>query len=177
MIKSKKKKESHCGFRNGNLFCYNCGNSFILNTPISISMMSAIIKQFVKDHKNCPKTWTEPVPSPEGKTEEQNCKWWIDNGEHGTSSITMLNYLSDSHYKLKLDYLPCHPCDPDDFRRCYLLLKAVPQFRSKLHRMCTVSPIWDKLVKNWGLLEQLLEEQMATGKTNSMYETMKKLGA
>ena len=87
------KKESHTGFRNEKLFCYHCGESQTMPVPIHIEIATAMMKAFEKIHKNCKKTWVEPVNDPEGKGELENERWWIANGEHGISSKTMFNRL------------------------------------------------------------------------------------
>ena len=167
------KKQSHTGFRNGDLFCFHCGTSQKM-PPMPIQLASDFFKSFDKLHRNCQKTWQEPVNEPNGKTETENANWWAVHGEHGVSSKTMFRYLCDNVI-VPLQY-ESHPHDPDDFRRCYLLLKAVPQFRSKLGRMKNVSPTWSRLVDNWDKLTEMLEEQMQTKKPNGMYEFMQKLG-
>lgn len=170
------KSTSHVVMRNGDLFCSNCGKDFKLQMPMSPSMFSAITNQFSKEHASCPKTWTEPVPSPEKQVNSEaiakNVNWWIKNGERGISSETMLKYT----YGLDIAQYECHPCDPADFKRCHLLLQAVPQLRNYLHRMNDVSPVWANLVANWDKLTEMLEEQMRTKKPNGMYEFMRSLG-
>ena len=171
-----KKKESHIGFRNEKLFCFHCGNSFAMPVPIAVTMVLAIVKAFEKDHISCKKTWVEPVNEhPEEKTEDSNAMWWILNGEHGSSSKTIFNTLCWTDLKIENKYIT-HPHDPDDFRRCYLLLKAVPQFKDKLDKMRTVSPVWSNIVDNWDKLIEMLEEQMRTGKANGMPEFMDSIG-
>jgi hypothetical protein len=135
---------------------------------------------FAKVHKDCKKTWVEPVNIPNGKTEFENANWWLNNGEQGTSSKTMFEYLNDNfHFHIQHK---SHPYDPDDFRRCYLLLKAVPQFIPKLGRMKSVSTAWSNLVDNWDKLTEMLEEQMMyiekgdrKKASNGMYEFMQTL--
>jgi hypothetical protein len=172
-----KKKESNTGFRNGDLFCFNCGESYTMNLPASVSMVSAMMLQFSKDHKNCKKTWTEPVAEPENQNSNiaiaNNANWWRINGEHGISSKTMFNCLNPK-YPIN-NSRNSHPSDPDDFRRCYLLLKAVPQFKQKLGRMKPISNYWSNLVDNWDKLELMLIEQMETKKSNGMYQFMNTL--
>lgn len=163
--------------RNGDLFCSNCGKDFKLQMPMPPSMFSAITNQFSKDHASCPKTWTEPQPSPNeqfnSEAIKQNVDWWIRNGEHGTSSKTLLKYTFGTDITRNCEN---HPLDPDDFRRCYLLIKAVPQLKNYLQRMNDVSSVWAGLVENWDKLTEMLEEQMRTKKPNGMYEFMKSLG-
>jgi hypothetical protein len=175
-----KKNEPHTGIRNGKLFCFNCGTSYDLGaTPQPVTIASAIMKQFEKDHKDCPKTWEEPIAEPDDLDSLQaiakNAQWWLANGERGISSETMFSYLN--RQELRIGKNESHPHDPSDFRRCYLLLKAVPQWRKPayLNKMKPVSKEWSALIDNWDKLEVMLEEQMKTNKANGMYEFMQSL--
>lgn len=163
------------GFRNGNLFCFNCGESQTLPLPMRVELATDFMMSFSKLHRKCPNTWIEPQNVDALiNTEEQNCDWWIKNGEHGISSKTMFNFLSDG---LKIENRELRtPSDPDDFRRCHLLLEAIPQFRGKLDRMKSVDQTWANLVENWDRLTEMLLENIAMGKPNGMLEFMKKLG-
>lgn len=167
----------HIGFRNNKLFCFNCGGDYEIPFPQPINMAIAMIKQFEKDHKKCQKTWKEPEAAPDKQDTYaamfKNYQWWIQHGEHGISSKTMLNHILRSD--VIKNYSKCHPLDPDDFRRCYLLLKAVPQLRKDLHTMKSLSWQWANLVDNWDKLTELLEEQLVTKKPNGMYELMESL--
>ena len=167
-------KPKHVGFRNEKLFCFHCGTSQELPLPIPADLAAEWLKGFDKIHRNCPKTWTEPVNEANENTERENCYWWLQYGEHGISSKTMFHYLADG-FNIQLQCANT-PSDPDDFRRCYLLLKAIPQFRSKLDRLKSVNETWSKLVDSWDKLTEMLEEQMTTKKANGMYEFMKSLG-
>ncbi|MFA5299915.1 MAG: hypothetical protein WC389_17150 [Lutibacter sp.] len=168
------KKEKHTGFRNEKLFCFHCGESQVMPVPIRIEMATAIMKAFEKLHRNCEKTWIEPVNDPYSKTEMENERWWMVHGEHGISSKTIFNHLS-SFNRLENKY-EGFPHDPSDFRRCYLLLKACPHFKTRLHRMKTVNPTWANLIDNWDRLTEMLEEQIKTRQPNGMYEFMNSLG-
>jgi len=172
------KKKSHTGFRNEKLFCFHCGGSYKIELPTPINMFTAMMKQFEKDHKNCQKTWVEPVPEAENKTIEQNAMWWLANGEHGISSKTIFKYLGKK-FGMQIQY-EGHPKDPDDFKRCYKLLQAVPQWKDELHKMKEVSPAWANLVDNWDRITQMYEqnekEEWKNYKKVGMYEFMQKLG-
>jgi hypothetical protein len=179
---TKTKEKNHVGFRNGDLFCFNCGTSYKMNLPQPATMASAMMIQFDKDHKNCKPTWKEPITTTNGKTEEENANWWAINGEHGISSKTMFNYLVKG---LNVRTLPnsfgqCTPSDPDDFKRCYKLIKAVPQWKERLHELKVLSPVWSRLVDNWdkltGMYEQNVREDWKNYKKVGMYEFMKSLG-
>jgi len=184
-----KKEKGKTGFRNGDLFCFNCGISYTIPYPQPISMAAAMMKQFAKDHEGCLPTWVEPK-NEEGKTAVENANWWAEKGEHGISSKVMFNKLAVGLQVRRMpnDYYDSsrHPCDPDDFRRCYLLLQAVPQWKEKteLEKLKGISPVWEKLVDNWDKLTTMLEEMMQRRKDgwpdkkipNGMYEFMKSLG-
>jgi len=172
------KKHSHTGFRNGDLFCFNCGRSYNMNMPQPVTMVTAMVNQFAKDHKYCEKTWFEPVACPDtenlSKSIADNARWWMQNGEHGTSSKTMFKYLHG--VDLTGRWGDSHPHDPSDFRRCHLLLQAVPQWKNDLDKLRVISPVWSRLVDNWDKLTELLEDQMKHKKANGMYELMNSLG-
>ena len=130
-------------------------------------------KAFSKSHAACKKTWEEPSPD-ENATEMQNRNKWIECGEHGVSSKTIYSVLSGVPIMSPNRY--CHPLDPDDFRRCYLLLQFVPSWRQRIGEMASISPTWAALVANWGKLENMLEAAMKKRKAPEMYEFMKTLG-
>ena len=160
------KKQAHTTFRNGNLFCTHCGRELAVPYPIEIPIFAAMATAFDKSHKNCVKTWTAPVVNPEASVEDR-LAFWFNHGERGSSSETIFYRLakrSNSHYS--------HPYDPSDFRRCHGLLMMVPELRSNLHKLSDISPAWEALVKNWDKLTTMLEEQLATGKDNGMYDLM-----
>ena len=169
-----KKKQSHTVFKNNDLFCFHCGTSYKMNLPQPIDMAGAMMKQFAKSHKDCKKTWIEPVADGNGKSLEENKNWWLLNGEYGASSKNMFTVLSGGHAKLWT------PADPDDFKRCSQLLEAVPQWRSELHKLKPISEAWSKLVDNWDKLEAMLveaRELWAKGKgAEEMFTFMKSLG-
>jgi hypothetical protein len=56
-----KNKTGHTTFRNKKLFCLNCGGEFSISYPIPIEVMTKKIEAFNVLHKDCEKTWTEPV--------------------------------------------------------------------------------------------------------------------
>lgn len=170
--KMKKPKADHCTIRNENLFCTHCGGEHKISYPVDARMFDAMTKAFIEIHKNCPKTWQPPILDSR-LTVKQRADWWLANGERGTSSETIFEIMDGRKI---LTYGKCHPLDPDDFRRCYLLLIAIPEWKIQLHLMKKVSPVWAKLVDNWDKLTLMLEEQLVTGKPNGMYQYMKELG-
>lgn len=185
MSKKASKSKGNTGFRNKKLFCFNCGGSFPMPTlPIPVSQMTKTMESFVSLHADCLSVWKAPEPDM-SKNVLERAAWWTFHGEQGTSSNTMWSALAS--YGKMFGYEYCkdvlippssyrHPCDPDDFRRCYLLLKAVPEWKLEFHKLRALSPVWIKLVDNWSLLEKMLEEQMETKKPNGLYELMETYG-
>lgn len=178
----RKKKSDHCVMRNGHPFCTHCGQSYVINLPAPIPVVTGAINGFVETHKNCEKTWTEPVAD-QSQSIEQKLIFWYKNGERGISSNTMfanfVNLTSDftrQVFRLLPKRQWHHPCDPDDFYRCHKLLETVPELRAHLDQLREISPVWNNLVDNWPKLTEMLEEQLRTRKTNGMYEFMKELG-
>lgn len=172
MTKKTNNLPTHTGFRNEALFCFHCGGSQKLAPPLPVTEAIAAMSAFDLLHSTCPQSWIEPVATPDGRTEAENVTWWLLNGEQGLSAKTMLKRLHDSAMTIR----EFHPSDPDDFRRCHLLLEAVPQFRQKLGQMRAVSAVWSRLVDSWDELTALLLEQMIKRSDNGMYEKMKTLG-
>lgn len=180
---AKIKEKEHTGFRNRNLFCFYCGGHFIMpKVPIPVTEMISTMKSFSSLHKKCLPVWKAPDPDLT-KPLIDRIGWWTVHGEQGLSSQTIWCALAQGNlldYEYAKDVLIppsryVHPSDPDDFRRCYLLLKAIPEWKSDLHKLKMLSPIWSRLVDNWDNLTNLLEEQMVTGKQNGMYELMESL--
>lgn len=173
-----KTKTINTGIRNEKLFCYNCGGEHAIAYPIGLKEMTDTMKAFEKLHKNCPKTWVEPVADGNGKTLEENKIWWLLNGEHGISSKNMFSVLSNGY--TKSDRNLSSPCDPSDFKRCSQLLQAVPQWRSELYKLKPISETWSNLVDNWDKLETMLVEARELWSKNQgakeMYAFMKNLG-
>ena len=173
------KRESHCTVRTDSLFCSHCGQMIKLPFPVSISMFSGMSKAFEKEHRNCKQTWKQPEPD-QAETRQQKERFWIQNGEHGTSSKTMFSVMNTLDIKLLSPREFCHPYDPDDFKRCYLLLEAVPEMKTNLPMMKNCPEPWPKLIDNWDKLTEMYEENKRTGWTRykeiGMYEFMKSLG-
>ena len=174
----RKKKEDHTGFRNNNLFCFHCGTSQVMPLPMQVGLAADFMKLFVKHHKNCAKVWKEPSPKEtEGMaTVAEKMKWWKDKGEHGTSSETLFGILGGDLGWMIPKYKYEHPHDPDDFRRCWLLLEAIPEWKTQLDRMKPISDQWNVLVDNWDKLTELLIEGMKIDNGEEMYDFMKKIG-
>lgn len=172
------KKIEHTTIRNQKLFCLNCGGEYALQFPLPIEgvgSMSSKIEGFNLLHADCKPTWKEPEANLE-ETVNQRALWWIANGEVGNSSKTIWNRFMSGDNK---PYPVNHPYDPDDFSRCYKLLKAIPEWRQQLDRMKPLSSAWSNLVDNWDKLTDMYEQNEKTNWKNykqvGMYEFMQTL--
>lgn len=82
-------------------------------------------------------------------------KRWLATGERGLSSdaiafATMLQEPATLHY----------PLDPDDLRRCILLIEAVPRaWKVGVKALSDASPHWCVLVQHWFEPESYLREE------------------
>lgn len=166
------KKTEHTTIRNKKLFCLNCGGEFALPFPIPVDVMTKKLKAFNLLHKDCKATWKEPEVD-QDKSVQEKMMFWLAQGERGISSEVMFQKLSGQDLGQPH---PSPPRDPDDFRRCYLLLKTIPEWKTELHKLKNLSAVWTNLVNNWDMLTKMLEEQMETKKTNDMYQVMKAFG-
>lgn len=81
---------------------------------------------------------------------------WLKRGERGISSETIFSKMTG----IDLVSPGHHPSDPSDFRRCEMLLRAVPEFRERLDEMKAVSPVWQKLVERWQEIVTLMESEV-----------------
>jgi hypothetical protein len=90
---------------------------------------------------------------------------WLDNGQVGLSSATMCATFFPQlkqHHKLKdlYDYddiLEVHyPYDNGDFGRCLKLIESVPEIKSRLGELKSLSKEWSNLVDNWTEIESLI---------------------
>lgn len=90
-------------------------------------------------------------------TLSENVVEWLRHGERGTSSETIVAHLTGFPTR---DH--GHPHDPDDLRRCRLVLEACPELnRPFLDRMGECSPAWARLVAIWDDLCELMDYEVA----------------
>lgn len=101
---------------------------------------------------------------------------WFGRGEVGASSKAMALAAVGVP-----DAERDHPYDPDDFRRCLLLLDHVPEIRDEFDAIAAMSPTWSALVERWDELEKLFYEEAGSlyplpGKTApKLYEQIKEI--
>lgn len=84
---------------------------------------------------------------------------WLASGERGISSEAIVSQLT-GHRVGRRRWPDDHPHDPDDFRRCEMLLRAYPLARLTFpEAMKTRSEVWARLVEHWDELVELIESE------------------
>lgn len=78
---------------------------------------------------------------------------WLLNGERGSSSNAMVAHI------IGVGGITDHPLDPDDLRRCRLLVERVPVIAASLPSMASCSPIWANIVAHWDELCSLMDTE------------------
>lgn len=114
-------------------------------------------------------------------TLDDQAQHWLAAGEHGMSSATIFAHLTGIRPAVLGDTTsPAHPLDPDDLRRCRLLLEQVTPMRSRLEEMRTLSPAWSTLVDHWDSLCATMDDECPNWRTGQgraprTYEKMQAL--
>jgi len=112
-----------------------------------------------------------PFPKP---TEAGDAVAWLTNGDTGTSSETIWSVLMGRDIPA-LSFRPDVPHDPDDFGRCYRLLKVMPSWRNRLPEVAARHAIWQPFVAVWDELTELYEQERPTGSAPTLYQRLAKL--
>lgn len=169
------KKVDHTVFRNQDLFCTRCGGRFKLNYPIEIPKLNKKIQAFNVLHSDCEQTWTESEPDKTKTSFEERIQWWLEHGEVGASSKTMISVLYKPLAKEKIS----HPLDPADFRRCHKLINIVPEVKIVFPEISHLSSTWGNFINNWNKLTNMYLQNESEGWKNAdkigMYEFMQTL--
>lgn len=113
-------------------------------------------------------------------TPENGQKWrdelskkedWLKSGDTGISSETI-------HWVLHGGFYLAHfgiPYDPDDFGRCYRLLKRFPEYRARLPEVAEKFPAWEPLVREWDRMTEIYERDLPTGKSEELFKLIQEL--
>jgi hypothetical protein len=88
---------------------------------------------------------------------EAAMKWWR-NGEQGTNSKAIFERMTG--FPVTGTWGMGYPSDPDDLRRCRLLLDAVPEFSARLVEMAEVGSEWAELVAIWPSLCSKMDDEI-----------------
>lgn len=109
---------------------------------------------------------------------QQRALVWASQGETGVSSLTIFAVMTGTEDAPGMEtsrafkFYP--PRDPADFRRCYLLLKLIPEWKPRLPEVAERFPNWGGLVQQWDELTQLYEEERENGRCPKLYAAMQK---
>lgn len=149
--------------------CGSCGYEWIVmflpaDMRVVAQMMKAARCPYCCEKKNIQ---LGPLPKPTG---DGDAEGWIRNGDTGTSSETIWSVLS-GHPVRKTDI----PYDPDDFGRCYRLLRVMPSWRARLGEVADVHSAWRPLVDAWDELTALYEEELPSGRCPKLYQRLQVL--
>lgn len=106
---------------------------------------------------------------------------WLAIGERGSSSNAIVQRLAGIPAVADDADQAAHPCDPDDLRRCRLLLEQCPELHGEFPRMVSVSDAWKRLVMEWDTLCALMDAEAPDwrekgGRAAGTYNRMKALG-
>ena len=109
---------------------------------------------------------------------EKRLLTWLLYGERGISSDTICSALCGieipEFFKCNYHSMPDVPHDSSDFRRCYLLLKLIPEFRDRLHEIIDKYPKWKPYVENWSKMTLIFESDVdSDGWSKKLYDFMR----
>lgn len=105
---------------------------------------------------------------------------WLATGKRGLSSEAMFSHL------LGVQLWDCernrtaYPHDPDDMRRCRLLIEAVPEVERRFKQMADLSPKWAALVAAWDEICEMMDAEspewsQGRGSAPGTYAKMKRV--
>ena len=153
--------------RNHNLFCDKCGAEHKITYPTKVEDLTKKIKLFEELHIDCEQTWKQPTIDP-ALSEFARAEWWWKYGERGMSSESIWVFFTK-----RGSSKTAYPHDPDDFRRCYELLKVMPEWRDRINEVGLLSNAWFQLTSNWGKLEEMLLDLIEKSVIKEVAELLK----
>ena len=153
-------------------YCTRCGRGLEINLPQPMDLMVEIIKAFVKIHGKCPAG--QYVEKPPVTPDE-----WAMGRDTGTSSLTIYAAITGKRSPRNGYNRFDIPHDPDDFGRCYRLLKLFPTWRTLLAKTISICPEWEPFVAAWDELTELYELEVPNhkGSAPKLYARMKEIRA
>jgi hypothetical protein len=173
LVKRTAKSVEHVVMGDGDIRCLNCGRAQAFPAEMSIPIFGAIGKAFEREHEKC-----RPSPAGAARFEFSTPEQWLASWDTGISSKSIFWVLAGRH-PVGQGFLPDAPHDPEDFGRCYQLLKGIPGWRERLSEVAARYPDspWPSLVARWGELEKFYEEELPSGRAPKLYALMQELRA
>ena len=107
---------------------------------------------------------------------------WLATGEKGISSeaiaFKMAGVVPGRSWST-------HPYDPSDFKQCLKLVNFIPEIRSRLDEMRSISREWNAIIEHWKEIEECFMGEVAEWLTaehsdkraHKTYELMRKVYA
>lgn len=83
---------------------------------------------------------------------EQRADWWKARGDTGISSQTIYAVMAGGSFP---PWGPDIPHDPSDFKRCYDLLRLIPEWKPRMSEMAKVSRDWKRFADAWDELTEI----------------------
>jgi hypothetical protein len=83
---------------------------------------------------------------------------WLVTGETGISSEAIAYQIAGIENWRKWH---THPSDPSDFKRCLKLVNLIPEIRSRLNELRSLSIEWNALVEHWKEVEDCFMSEVA----------------
>jgi len=146
--------------------CGSCQHEWVCAyLPMAIEKLAPLMKS------PCPMCGGKEVRSGiiPRETRDGDAEAWVGNGDTGTSSLTiwavLMKRVSPHGY---LDA----PHDPDDFGRCYRLLRIMPSWRARLSEVASACQAWGPMVDHWDELVGLWEREKPSGYCPDLYDRM-----
>lgn len=102
---------------------------------------------------------------------------WVVQGEVGISSKTIWAVMlgvADPHAENSWRIYD-RPWDVGDFRRCYLLLELIPEWKPRLNKVAELFPQWKPYVEKWDELTALYEEEKGKGSCPKLWAVMSEM--
>jgi hypothetical protein len=150
----------------GGVLCQRCWKVERMPTPMPMEAMQHWFAYIGELHRNCE---IRPAPPPPRTPEE-----WLASHDTGTSSKTIYRHMMGlPQSSTRIGY----PHDPDDFGRCFRLLRLMPAWRDRIGEMAAYGRVWNALAQHWANFTELYLEELPSGSCPKLYARMKELGA
>lgn len=156
--------------------CGDCATVFdaelVVDCPIDVAIASMKAVRCACGSSNCGMGGSYTDAPPISAPILDRVRWWQDRGEHGTSSETIYAAFCGGQPR-NTDV----PHDPDDFRRCKLLLDLLPEWRAGLGKVVSVYPWFAPMIAQWSEIERLyaVEESQKWKGTHDCYALIRQL--
>lgn len=154
-------RKAHTTMSGDELRCFNCGESYTMNMPAPLSIVTAAMKAFADSHEKC-----KPSAKGAARMDAASPHEWLQGWDTGQSSKTIW------HVMMGVGQGPAEiPYDPAYFGRCHRLFERSPEWRARLDEMRAVKR-WPPFVDAWGALEALYVEELPSGNAPKLYAAM-----